>query len=309
MVHLSKRLTWREKFRLKYGKDKSPGLGLLFTLPVIVMMTVLLFVPMGYQLYLALFDTSLKNPKPVFIFLDGYIKMFKDPVTLKVFYNAAVWTVTVVILQFLVGFWAALTLSGKFFGRTILRGFVIIPWVIPGTVAAMIWRLVYDAQLGFLNTILRNLGLMQGYVDWLGTPRLAMGAAILVAVWKGFGFSALMYMAGLQGIPMELYEAASVDGTNKIQQFFYITLPSMKNIIGTTLIMTSIWTFNYFEIIYVLTKGGPLNATQIPPTYIYELMFRNFNLGASSRLAVISLIMMGAVSVFYIRNIKKRGNF
>ena len=306
---MSKQLTWHEKFRLKYGKDKSPGLGLLFTLPAIVMMSVLLFVPMGYQLYLSLFDTSLRNPQPVFIFLDGYKKMFRDPVTLKVFSNAVVWTVTVVILQFLVGFWAALTLHSKFIGRTILRGFVIIPWIIPGTVAAMIWRLVYDAQLGFLNTILSNMGLSQGHVDWLGTPRLAMGATILVAVWKGFGFSAMMYMAGLQGIPQELYEAASVDGANKIQQFFNITVPSMTHIIGTTLIMTAIWTFNYFEIIYVLTRGGPLNATQIPPTYIYELMFRNFNLGASSRFAVISLIMVGAVAILYVRNIKKRGNF
>ena len=306
---MSKRSTWHEKYRLKYGKDKSPGLGLLFTLPATILMSVLLFVPMGYQLYLSFFDTSLKNPQPVFIFLDGYIKMFKTPVTRKVFSNAVVWTATVVILQFLVGFWAALTLNGKFVGRTILRGFVIIPWVIPGTVAAMVWRLVYDAQFGFLNVALRNLGLMQGHVDWLGTPKLAMSAAILVGVWKGFGFSALMYMAGLQGIPDELYNAAEIDGANRIQQFFYITLPSMKTLIGITLILTTIWTFNYFEIIYVLTKGGPLNATQIPPTYIYELVFRNFNLGASACFAVISMIAMGTVAMLYIRNIKKQGNF
>ncbi len=306
---LSRIAVWREKYRLKYGKDKSPVMGLLFTLPSVVMMAVLIFIPMGYQLYLSLFDTSLKNPEPVFIFLDGYVKMFKDPVTAKVLTNAVVWTIGVVALQSLVGLWAALTLNQKFIGRTILRGFVILPWVIPGTVAAMIWRLVFDAQLGFLNTGLRAIGLLNEAVDWLGSPQLAMGAAIMVAVWKGFGFSALMYMAGLQGIPKELYEAAAMDGTSKIQRFRYITLPSMKNIITTTLILTTIWTFNYFEIIYVLTKGGPLNTTMIPPVHIYDLVFKNFNLGASACFAIISFIMVGAVTMLYIRNTKKRGNF
>lgn len=294
------------RLKLKYGKEKSPVLGILFTLPAIIMMSVLLFIPMGYQFYLAMFDTSLINPEPVFIFFEGYIEMLRSQTTRTVFSNAASWTISVVILQFLVGFWAALTLNNQFWGRTLLRGFVIIPWIIPGTVAAMIWRLMYDARLGFVNTLLRSLGLLDGSVDWLGTPSLAMGAAVMVGVWKGFGFSALMYMAGLQGIPKEYYEASAVDGANVIQRLFHITLPGMKNIIGITLLLTSIWTFNYFEIIFILTGGGPLHATQIPPTHIYELAFVNFNLGDSARFAILSSIIVSVLALTYIRRIMKR---
>lgn len=300
-------LSWSQKFKLKYGKDKSPVLGILFTMPAIILMSVLLFIPMGYQLRLSLYDTSLINPEPIFLGMEGYVEMMQSPTTATVFSNAAVWTISVVLLQFLVGFWAALTLNNKFFGRTLLRGFVIIPWIMPGVVAAMVWRLFYDARLGFLNTVLRNIGLLDGSIDWLGMPDLAMGSAIMVAVWKGFGFSALMLMAGLQGVSKELYEASSVDGANAFQRFFSITLPSMKNIIATTLLLTSMWTFNYFEIIFVLTGGGPLHATQIPPTHIYELAFRNFNLGDSARFAVISFFLVGTIAMLYVRNVRKRG--
>lgn len=284
----------------KRGYD-SPFLGIAFTAPTIILMIILLFGPMAYQGIMSLYNYNLSGSGRMFIGIDGYIELFRDSGTVQIFKNAVVWTLCVTCLQFLVGLWAALTVNRKFFAQSFFKALIIVPWIIPGTVAAMIWRLLYNAQLGFLNTALQRIGVLDRYVDWLGEPQLAMGAAILVAVWKGFGFSALMYMAGLQSIPQELYEAGAVDGVNVFQKFFYITLPGMANIIKTTLLLTGIWTFNYFEIIYVLTGGGPLNKTHIPVTYIYEMAFKNANMGASSRLAVISIVLVGIVAVIYLK--------
>lgn len=284
----------------KRGYD-SPFLGIVFTAPTIILMIILLFGPMVYQGIMSLYNYNLSGSGRMFIGFDGYIELFRDSGTVQIFKNAVVWTLCVTCLQFLVGLWAALTVNRKFFAQSFFKALIIVPWIIPGTVAAMIWRLLYNAQLGFLNTALQRIGVLDRYVDWLGEPQLAMGAAILVAVWKGFGFSALMYMAGLQSIPQELYEAGAVDGVNVFQKFFYITLPGMANIIKTTLLLTGIWTFNYFEIIYVLTGGGPLNKTHIPVTYIYEMAFKNANMGASSRLAVISIVLVGIVAVIYLK--------
>ncbi len=289
----------------KKGYD-SPLLGIIFTAPTIILMITLLFGPMVYQGIMSLYDYNLMGAGKDFTGVSGYIELFRTPGTIQIFKNAVVWTVCVTCLQFLVGLWAALTVNRKFFAHSFFKALIVVPWIIPGTVAAMIWRLFYNAQLGFLNTALQRIEILDRYVDWLGEPQLAMGSAVLVAVWKGFGFSALMYMAGLQSIPQELYEAGAVDGVNALQKFFYITLPGMSNIIKTTLLLTGIWTFNYFEIIYVLTGGGPLNKTHIPVTYIYEMAFKNANMGASSRLAVISMILVGIVAVVYLKLTDKK---
>lgn len=283
----------------------SPLLGIIFTAPTIILMGVLLFGPMLYQGIMSLYDYNLSGKAQVFIGIRGYIDLLQDPTTIQILWNALIWTVFVTVFQFFVGLWAALTVNRKFFAHSFFKGLIVVPWIIPGTVAAMIWRLFYNAQLGFLNTALQRVGILERYVDWLGEPQLAMGSAILVAVWKGFGFSALMYIAGLQSIPQDLYEAGAVDGVNVVQKFFYITLPGMSNIIKTTLLLTGIWTFNYFEIIYVLTGGGPLNKTHIPVTYIYEMAFKNANMGDSSRLAVISIVIVGIIAILYLKKTDK----
>jgi len=291
------------------SKMDSPLLGYLFTSPVIILIIILLFIPMLNSIYLSLIDTSLTNPIPKFIGLKGFSKLFSDQNTFKILKNSFFWTFLVASFQFVIGLASALVLNRNFRGRFIVRSIVILPWVLPGVVAAMAWRLFYDAQLGFLNNALIKLGLLKGYIDWLGLPRLAMFSVILTAIWKGFGFSMLMYLAALQTVPVDQYESARIDGANKVQQFFFITIPGISGVIRTTLLLTSIWTFNYFEIIYVMTAGGPIRSTHIAPTFIYELAFRNFNLGDASRFAVLSFILVSIVSIIYIKEIKKREAF
>ncbi|MFZ4618442.1 MAG: carbohydrate ABC transporter permease [Rectinemataceae bacterium] len=280
--------------------------GYAFTAPAILLMFLLVVIPVGYTIYLSLFDTSLTKPVPLFFGLKGFQKLFKTPIALMVIRNSLLWTVLVAFFQFALGLATALVLNRTFRLRWLARSLIIIPWVIPGVVAGMVWRLFYDAQFGFLNSALTRLGFGKVQIDWLGLPGLAMASVVVAAIWKGFGFSMLMYLAALQGVPKSLYESAEIDGAGTLQRFLYITLPSIASVIRTTLLLTSIWTFNYFEIIYVMTGGGPIRSTHIAPTYIYELAFTNFNFGNASRFAVLSFLLVSVLSIQYIRIIFKR---
>jgi multiple sugar transport system permease protein len=280
--------------------------GYAFTSPAIILMLLLIFVPIGYSLYLSLFDTSLTNPSPIFLGLRGFGRIFQSKDALLVIRNSFVWTILVAFLQFVVGLGTALILHRRFRLRWLSRSIIIIPWVIPGVVAGMVWRLLYDAQFGFLNTLLARLGITSVHIDWLGLPGLAMFSVVVAAIWKGFGFSMLMYLAALQTVPTSLYESAQIDGADGVQQFAFITVPHIASVIRTTLLLTAIWTFNYFEIIYVMTGGGPIRSTHIAPTYIYELAFINFNFGNASRFAVLSFLLVSALSIQYIRMIFRR---
>ena len=280
--------------------------GYTFTAPSIVLMLLLIFVPIGYSLYLSLYDTSLTNPTPVFLGLKGFASVFQNHDALAAIRNSFVWTILVALFQFALGLGTALVLNRNFRLRWLARGVVIIPWVIPGVVAGMVWRLMYDAQFGFLDTLLARLGVTAAHIDWLGLPGLAMFSVVLAAIWKGFGFSMLMYLAALQTVPSSLYESAQIDGADGAQRFFYITVPHIASVVRTTVLLTAIWTFNYFEIIWVMTGGGPIRSTHIAPTYIYELAFMNFNFGNASRFAVLSFLLVSVASIQYIRMIFKR---
>ena len=206
--------------------DVLTGYG--FTSPAIVLMLLLIFVPIGYTLYLSLFDTRLSNPNPVFLGLRGFAAIFQSHDALMAIRNSFIWTILVAFFQFVVGLGTALILNRQFRLRWLGRSVIIIPWVIPGVVAGMVWRLVYDAQFGFLNTLLARLGITAVHIDWLGLPGLAMFSVVLTAIWKGFGFSMLMYLAALQTVPPSLYESAQIDGADAAQQFAYITVPAHR---------------------------------------------------------------------------------
>lgn len=295
-----------ERSRTVRYKWSDVLVGYTFTAPSIVLMLLLIFVPIGYSLYLSLYDTSLTNPTPVFLGLKGFASVFQNHDALAAIRNSFVWTILVALFQFALGLGTALVLNRNFRLRWLARGVVIIPWVIPGVVAGMVWRLMYDAQFGFLDTLLARLGVTAAHIDWLGLPGLAMFSVVLAAIWKGFGFSMLMYLAALQTVPSSLYESAQIDGADGAQRFFYITVPHIASVVRTTVLLTAIWTFNYFEIIWVMTGGGPIRSTHIAPTYIYELAFMNFNFGNASRFAVLSFLLVSVASIQYIRMIFKR---
>jgi multiple sugar transport system permease protein len=180
-----------------------------------------------------------------------------------------------------------------------MRSLVLLPWILPGVVAAILWRFMYDPQLGLINSFLISLGLADRGAAWLANSSTAMGAAIVAAVWKGFPFSTVVYLAALQNVDREQIEAAIIDGAGRLRRLFDVVLPAIKEVVAINLVLTTILTFNYFDMIWVLTRGGPQNATHIFPTKIYELGFGQFRFGEAAAYGVFSILVLALLIALY----------
>jgi len=281
-------------------------MAIYFIAPTFILIIILFFYPLARTIIDSLFKSSLVLPKPKFVGFGNYIDVLKDPTFYQILKNSVLWTVVVVIFQFLLGLGSAFLLHKWFPGRDIVRALIILPWIVPGVITGMLWMLLYDPQLGMINNILYQLGIIGEYMTWLSDKNTALFSVILVAIWKGFPFSALMYMAALQGVNQELIEAVKIDGAGRWGQFFHIIIPEISPIIRTTLLLTTVWTFNYFELIYIMTNGGPGTSSHIFPTYIYNLAFTRFRFGLASTYALITFAMLSIFSVLYLRELEKR---
>jgi multiple sugar transport system permease protein len=211
------------------------------------------------------------------------------------------WVFGSVVFQSVGGFAAALLLQEAFRGRALVRTITLLPWIIPGVVVALIWEFIYQPNYGLLNDVLSRAGWMTERVAWLANPSLAMPAVILTNVWRGVPFFAIMLLAGLQAIPPELYEAARVDGASIWQRFRFITLPMLKPIIVVATATRIVWTFNYADLIFVMTSGGPANATQITSTYTLLQAYSNLDFGYAATLSVALLLIMLGFTICYLR--------
>jgi len=253
-----------------------------FMLPAALLVGGLMYWPMLETFRLSLTTTSLINPDPIFVGLATYREMLGDPVFWHVLRNSVIWTAGVVLLQNGLGFLIALLLNQRLPMQGLLTSLVLLPWVLPGVVVAILWRFMYDPQFGLINSFMMRLGVIDQGFGWLADPSTAMAAVIFVAFWKGFPFSTVVYLAALQNIDQEQVEAAKVDGAGPVRRLFDVVLPAIRNVAATNLLLTTILTFDYFDIIFVLTRGGPLNATAIFPTRIYEVGFGQFRFGEAA---------------------------
>jgi multiple sugar transport system permease protein len=271
----------------------------VFVAPAVIMVAVLMYYPMIGTFLESLYSTSFISPKPQFAGLSLYSRIFASPEFPQVVWNSCVWTVFVVLLQNVIGFATALLLDQGLPGQGLMRSLVLLPWILPGVVTAILWRFMYDPQLGLINSFLVQLGLAQGGIPWLAEASTAMGAAIVAAVWKGFPFSTLVYLAALQTVDREQIEAATIDGAGSLRRLFDIVLPAMREVVAVNVIITTILTFNYFDMIWVLTRGGPQNATHIFPTKIYELGFGQFRFGEAAVYGVFSILVLALLVALY----------
>lgn len=278
----------------------------LFVLPAIILVGVLMYYPMIRTFFESLYTTSFINPQPKYIGLELYQKMFAGDEFWQVVRNSLVWTLTVVLFQNVIGVAVAVLLNENLPGRGLMRAIVLLPWVLPGIIGALLWRFMYDPQLGLINSILFSLGLTTEKNAWLATPSTAMTAVIIAAIWKGFPFSTVIYLAALQGVDKEQMEAAQIDGANAAQRFLRVVIPSIMAIIRLNLLLTTIWTFNYFDMIWVTTKGGPLGSTHIFPTIIYELGFGEFRFGEAAAYGVMAVVVLSIFALLYLREIRGR---
>jgi multiple sugar transport system permease protein len=263
-----------------------------------------MYYPMLRAFVESLFETSFLSPNPKFIGLDNYLQMWADRGFWRVVQNSLTWTLGVVLFQNLIGMAVAVLLNQNLPARGLTRTLVLLPWVLPGIVGAILWRFMYDPQLGLVNSILVSLNLVDKSIPWLAQPSTAMLAIIIAAVWKGFPFSTITYLAALQGVDQEQLEAAEMDGANAWQRFYHVVIPAMSHIIRLNLLLTTLFTFNYFDMIWVTTKGGPLNRTHIFPTIIFQLGFGEFQFGKAAAYGVVAVLLLAIFAFLYIREIR-----
>jgi multiple sugar transport system permease protein len=250
---------------------RNRWLAWAFLAPAMILVGILMYYPMIGTVIESFYATSFINPNSSFVGLSLYQKLFATADFRTIVWNSCVWTICVVLLQNLFGFAVALLLNRQLPTSGLVRSLVLLPWVLPGVVAAILWRFMYDPQLGLINSFLIRVGLAEPGIAWLADASTAMAAAIVAAAWKGFPFSTVIYLAALQSVDPEQIEAAIIDGAGAFRRLIHVVVPSMSEVIGINLVLKTILTFNYFDMIWVLTRGGPQNATHIFPTKIYEL--------------------------------------
>lgn len=282
-------------------------LGSLAVLPIVVLISVLFVYPLVDAVILSLYDTSLLLFEPVFVGLGNYTQTLTSRIFSTIAKNSLLWTGVIVAGQALLGFSTAMLLQEKFIGRGFVRGLAIVPWATPGVIIAMVWRLLFDPQLGAINPLFKAVGIVDQPVAWLSSPSTALWAVIFVAIWKGFPFSMLMYLAGLQSIPQELIEAARIDGASIRRQITSIIIPAMMPVIRTTLLLTTVWTFNYFELVYVMTGGGPGRSSHIFPTFIYQLAFQQSRTSEAATYSILGFLVLSVFALLYVIELNRKG--
>ncbi|WP_048645659.1 carbohydrate ABC transporter permease [Nitratireductor soli] len=272
----------------------------LLIAPTAILLTAFMYYPMVGTVIESFYQTSFINPRPQFAGWAIYEKVLASREFSEILWNSVVWTLGVVLLQNVLGFLVALLLNQGLPAQGLLRAIVLLPWILPGVVTAILWRFMYDPQLGLINSILIRLGLLEDNVAWLAESRTAMAAVIFAAVWKGFPFSMLIYLAALQNVDREQIEAATIDGAGPLRRLIDVTLPAIRDVVAVNVVLTMILTFNYFDLVWVLTRGGPQNATHIFPTRIFETGFGQFRFGEAAAYGVFSILVLAVLVAFYV---------
>jgi ABC-type sugar transport system permease subunit len=279
-----------------------------FIAPAAVIIFGIALYPILHTFFISLHQINLKFPDlgMSFVWFENYVRLFSDGRALGALFNTLFFTVTTVALELVFGMIIALLMDRALRLRGILRATVLIPWAMPTVVAAMLWRWMYNDQSGIINALLYSLGIIPEYVQFLAEPVLAWTAVIVTEVWKTTPFMALLLLAGLQVIPRDVYEASAIDGASKVRTFFTITLPLIKPVLLVALLFRTLDAFRVFDVIFVMTGGGPGNATESLSLYTYKTMFGALDFGYGSALSVLTFICVIIISVLYIRFIGTR---
>lgn len=284
---------------------KYDNVGILFVLPAFIYMIVFVGYPIIYNFVLSFQDVTvrtLRSNVKEFVGFDNYIHLFKqDNVLTTSLWNTLVFTVICIIFQFVVGFALALFFSKNFKFSKPVRGLLLMPWMIPMTITGLIFKFMFSTDVGIVNFLLRNLGIIHHNIDWLTNPATAMPAVIFANFWIGIPFNMILIATGLTTIPKDLYESAAIDGANKFQLFRKITLPLLKPTMQSVLILGFIYTFKVYDLVYVMTSGGPVNSTQLLSTYSYKLSFVMFKYSEGAAVANILFVILFIVSLIYLK--------
>lgn len=272
--------------------------GYWFILPAALTMGLLILYPLLNGFYISVFDTNLIN-RWDFAGLDYYIRALTDPAFLHSLGITLLYALSVVAGTVVVGTILALVLNQQMPLRTLFRAIAILPWLFPEVVVALLWKWMLNPIYGLFNHILLTVGVVDAPVQWLDDPAKAQWSVVLASVWKGYPLVMILVLAGLQAIPKDLYEAAAIDGANKLQLFRHITLPGLAPVLLVTVILETVWWFKHFTIVWLLTAGGPVDSTNVVSIAIYRTAFQNFQFGRAAASAVVVFLICLAISIVY----------
>ena len=273
----------------------------LLILPVIIYVLAFIIYPVIYVIQMSFTDRVLTDPgSGIFVGLQSYRTVFSNPVTYTALKNTCMYVVGGVILTLVFGILIGQVLSIPSLITKITAGLILIPWALPPVIIASIWKWMLHPQLGVINDILLRLHFLQEPMPFLSDPRRALATLVVILAWRLFPFEGIMISAGIKGIPRERYEAALVDGATAVQRFFYITIPGIRYLIMTTLLMNTIWILNSIALVLVMTGGGPLHYTELLSTYIYKTGFQYYKFGEAAALSVLNFFIILVVSILYL---------
>jgi len=288
-----------ERILIKLTRDEKVAYKMILPYAVLIV-TLVIF------LLITNVINSFKSPSDGAFTFQNYINCFTDPVVGRAMWNTVIWVLGSVVGQLSLGLLVALLLNQSTKGQIIFRSLILIlPWATLDIVAGVMWKWMYNDMYGVLNDLLMKMHLISDYIPWLATENMAMLAVIIANIWKGFCLSGMFFLAGLQTIPTQLYEAAEIDGAGVFRRFWNITIPQLKPVIMTTLMLTTIWTINYFPLIYIMTGGGPGYGTETVVTYIYKLGFKFLDFNKSAALSNILFVIIFLIAFAFLKSISK----
>ncbi len=274
-------------------------LGYLLVAPVLICLLVLVFYPFVFAIWISFTDRMIGRPGR-FVGLANYAYLFGQPSFRATIRNTIVMVVAVQGLKLVFGLGIAVLLNQPIRGRNMWRALILLPWAMPAFVAYLTWKLLYAPQGGAFNMILIGSGLVKTHVDFLSSPQLAMPSVIVATFWRGFPFWVISFLAAMQNVPAELYEAAAIDGAGPWQRFRHITLPGIRHVILVVVLLSTIWTTNGFENIWLMTQGGPSDATMTFPVLAYFGM-QSLRIGEASAVSVAMLPVFAMLALIVVR--------
>lgn len=288
--------------------EREQYYGYLFVLPALMFMLILIGYPIIYNIMISMQKVdvmTIRDATRQFVGFSNYIDLFKDGLVIYAIKNTLFFTVGSIVIQFVVGFALALFFNIKFRLAERLRGLIVISWMIPVTVTALLFKFMLSPSNGIINDILMFFNIIEEPIGWLVNEKTAMWGVIIANAWIGIPFNMILLNTGLSTIPDELYESASIDGANVFKRFIHITIPMLKPAMLSVLILGFIYTFKVFDLIYVMTSGGPVNATEVLSTYSYRLSFTVYNFSQGAAVANILFAFLFVVSLGYLALINK----
>jgi multiple sugar transport system permease protein len=279
-----------------------------FLSPTVILLVVLMLVPIVMVIRYSMMDNVIMNKNPVFAGLTNYVGVLTDPVFRVAVVNTAFFTGASVVAHLVLGMAFALLLNSPLLSsvtKAIFRVIYILPWLFTVAIIAVLWRLLLNPN-GVINYLLQSAGLVDGKVEWLASTTTALYAVTFINIWSGYPFYMMSLLAGLQGIPRDLYEAATVDGASGFQRFRYVTIPQLRPIIVSIAMLDVIFTTQQFALIWMTTGGGPINVTEMLSTFTYKLAFSEYEFSAASASAVVIFLFSMVLAFFYVRYQKAR---